>query len=75
MQTNIQNAIDGILERQISSNKEFDYSYEVDADELVENPIDSKSFFDFNHEYNKFTIAQLDTSSLYSGVYVTNKVR
>lgn len=75
MQTNIQNAINSILDRQISSNKEFDYSYEVDADELVENPIDSKSFFDFNHEYNKFTIAQLDTSSLYSGVYVTNKVR
>ena len=71
----IENTIDTIIAAQGAHKKEFDWSYAVDEDELVEDPLNPNSFFDFNHEYNKFTIAQLDTDSLYDGIYVTNKVR
>ena len=77
--SSIKAVIDSIISNQVKF-KPFDYSYTVDEDELIENPLDAKSFFDFNHEYNKFTIAQLDTDSLNTGsanygIHVTNKVR
>ena len=49
----------------------FDYTYEVDEDENIENPLAAKSFFKTNHIYNNFTICQLDTSG--SKIYVTGK--
>lgn len=52
----------------------FDYTYEVDEDDLISNPLEPVSFWSYNHEYNKFTIAQMDTESL-DGIFITNKIR
>lgn len=40
---------------------QFDYTYEVTDN--ISNPLNSKSFFDTNHIYNKYVIAQLDTTN------------
>ena len=40
----------------------FNYSYEVPAADLVEDPASPASFWNVNHYLNKFTIPQLDTS-------------
>lgn len=40
----------------------FDYTYEVDADKLISNPLEAKQFLNPNHIYKKYTICQLDTS-------------
>jgi hypothetical protein len=56
----------------------FDYSYEVDDDDIVRYPLTPASFFDYNHIYNQYTIPQYDIDSFYSsdkGLYITNKVR
>ena len=39
----------------------YDYTYEVDEDMAIPNPLYGASFFDPNHVFNKYTIAQLDT--------------
>ena len=41
----------------------FNYTYQPADNELIENPVLPKSFWDKNHVYNAYTIAQLDTSS------------
>lgn len=40
----------------------YDYTYVVDSDDEIENPLDSESFFKLNHPYNAYTISQFDTS-------------
>jgi len=42
----------------------FDYTYVVNDDILIENPLIASSFFDVDHIYNKFTIAQANTITL-----------
>ena len=41
----------------------FNYTYQPADNELIDNPVQPKSFWDKNHVYNAYTIAQLDTSS------------
>lgn len=40
---------------------QFDYTYEVTNN--ISNPLDAKSFFDTGHIYNKYVLAQLDTTN------------
>lgn len=42
--------------------KDFNYSYEVPAADLVEDPTAPASFWNVNHYLNKYIIPQLDTS-------------
>ena len=51
----------------------YDFSYVVDKDVLIDNPIDSNSFLNSNHIYNKFTICQIDTDN--SDIYITNSTK
>ena len=50
----------------------FNYTYQVDEDELIENPLLGASFLNPNHIYNKFTICEFDTSDNTS-VYIAGK--
>lgn len=44
-------------------NKKFDYTYIVDPDIEIVNPLEATSFFNINHIFNKFVIPQIDTES------------
>lgn len=59
--------------RLLDINKMYDFSYVVDKDVLIDNPIDSNSFLNSNHIYNKFTICQIDTDN--SDIYITNSTK
>lgn len=50
----------------------FNYTYQVDDDELIENPLEAASFLNTNHIYNKFTICQFDSSDKTS-IYIAGK--
>lgn len=50
----------------------FNYTYQVDDDELISDPLDAASFLNPNHIFNKFTICQLDTSDNTS-IYIAGK--
>lgn len=54
-----------LLEKIIKFDKDtiFNYTYQPADNELIENPVEPKSFWDKNHVYNPYTIAQLNTSS------------
>lgn len=54
-----------LLEKIIKFDKDtiFNYTYQPADNELIENPVEPKSFWDKNHVYNSYTIAQLNTSS------------
>lgn len=39
----------------------FDYSYQIDEEDQILNPLDPESFFLSNHPFNRWVIAQLDT--------------
>jgi hypothetical protein len=51
----------------------YDFSYVVDDDVLIKNPLSSDSFMNINHIYNKFIICQIDTQN--SNVYITNATK
>lgn len=55
--------------------KKFDFSYIVPIEDLVENPLDAKSFFNTNHIYNKFMICQMKTDDLNENIEIYNGVR
>ena len=48
----------------LDSQHKFDYIYEIPVDSYIENPLDGESFTNENHPYNKFTICEIDVSSL-----------
>ena len=50
----------------------FNYTYQVDEDELIEDPLEASSFLNPNHIFNKFTICELDTSDNTS-IYIAGK--
>ena len=50
----------------------FNYTYQVDEDELISNPLDGASFLNPNHVFNKFTICEFDTSDNTS-IYIAGK--
>ena len=39
----------------------FDYSYQIDEEDQILNPLNPESFFLSNHPFNRWVIAQLDT--------------
>lgn len=39
----------------------FDYSYQIDEEDQILDPLDPESFFLSNHPFNRWVIAQLDT--------------
>ena len=43
---------------------QFDYTYEVDEDNQILDPLDPSSFYNSNHIYNKYVISQLNTKEL-----------
>ena len=49
--------------KQLDTNSIFNYTYNPDDNDLISNPLDPKMFWDKNHVFNSYTIAQLDTSS------------
>jgi hypothetical protein len=54
----------------LDKDKLYNFAYIVDKDVLIDNPLDSASFLNKDHIYNKFTICQIDTDN--SDIYVTN---
>lgn len=50
----------------------FNYTYQVDEDELIEDPLEAASFLNPNHIFNKFTICELDASDNTS-IYIAGK--
>ena len=56
---------DDVLEKlkRLDKDNIYNYTFQPDKNDLISNPIDPKMFFDKNHIYNKYTIAQLDLSS------------
>ena len=49
--------------KQLDVDSVYNYTYTPDSNELIDNPLDPKMFWDKNHIFNQYTIAQLDTSS------------
>lgn len=43
---------------------EFDYTYQIDEEDLISNPLDPSSFYNTNHIYNKYIISQLDINNI-----------
>ena len=41
----------------------FDYSYQIDEEDIIDNPLSPESFFNPNHVYNKYVISQLNTKN------------
>lgn len=65
LESAIRNKIDDLKYRAVNPDEfNFDYTYQVEDDELVENPLSANSFWDYNHEYNKFTIGQMQTDTI-----------
>ena len=50
--------------QQLDVDEEYAYTYVPSSNDIIENPLEAKSFFNPNHVYNKFTIAQLDFENL-----------
>ena len=50
----------------------FNYTYQVNDDELIIDPLDAASFLNPNHIFNKFTICQFDASDNTS-IYIAGK--
>ena len=57
----------------LDTKKAFDYTYQVAAEDLIENPLDPESFLNPKHIFNPFTICQMDTSKL--SIFITNKIK
>lgn len=56
-------AVDGIFKDLAKQNDidVFDYSYQIDEEDQILNPLDPESFFLSNHPFNRWVISQLDT--------------
>ena len=60
--TTLQAMIDKVTS--LDSEHKFDYTYKIPVDSLIENPLDGESFTNEHHPYNKYTICEIDVSSL-----------
>jgi hypothetical protein len=60
------NCFDEIKEKliQLDVNQKYDYTYIPNEDDLIPDPLIPKNFWDKNHVYNSFTIAQLDSDHI-----------
>ena len=50
--------------RNMDKENKFNYTHVPNDDEVIENPLSPYSFWDKNHVYNQFTIAQLDADNI-----------
>ena len=48
--------------QELDYKKAFNYAYQVPENILIEDPLDSQSFFDENHIYNQFILPQISTT-------------
>ena len=61
--------------RLLDCNNRFNYTYVVNDDEKIVDPLDSKSFLDLNHPYNDYTICQINTATLANNLQITNIIK
>lgn len=61
--------------RLLDCNNKFNYTYVVNDDEKIVDPLDSKSFLDLNHPYNDYTICQINTATLANNLQITNIIK
>lgn len=54
---------------------QFNYSYIVPDDKLIDNPLAAASFLDPNHPYNRATICRWNHKAEASSIKVTNKIK
>jgi len=59
--------------RELDIHNLFDYTYVVDEDYEIKDPLASDSYLNVNHVMNNCTIPQLDTGN--ATLYVTNKIK
>lgn len=59
--------------KELDVNNKYNYTYVVDKDEEIKNPLNAESFLDSNHIFNKFTICQMNTGT--TDIYITNKIK
>ena len=51
----------------------FNYTYQVNEDDLIEDPLNARAFLNPKHIFNQATICQLDTSDPYPSITVQGK--
>ena len=56
---------------QLDPDTMYDYTYQVDPDVKMDNPLDPQSYLNPYHPFNKFTICQFDLAN--SNFKVLNK--
>lgn len=61
--------------KKLDFNHLYNYTYVVDEDVEIKNPLDGRAFLDPNHIMNQYTICQLDTSEEAYNILVTNVIR
>ena len=49
--------------KRLDTDTVYNYTFQPDENDLIENPLDPKSFWNKNHVYNSYVIPQLDLSS------------
>lgn len=59
--------------KQLDRDEEYNYLFVPTANDLIENPLETKSFWNTNHVYNEFIIPQLNFDEL-GFRYITTKV-
>ena len=72
---NLGNGFDEIREKvaRLDVDDEYNYTFVPTANDLIENPLSAKSFFNSNHIYNEFIIPQLDFDEA-GARFITTKV-
>lgn len=58
--------------KRLDVDEEFNYMFKPSSNDLIENPISAKEFFNSNHVYNNFIIPQLNFDDL-TCKYITTK--
>ena len=60
------NSFDDIKEKliRLDVDQKYDYTHVTNADDIIQDPMVPKTFWDKNHVYNEFTIAQLNADSI-----------
>ena len=58
--------------KRLDVDEEFNYMFKPSSNDLIENPLNAKEFFNSNHVYNNFIIPQLNFDEL-TCKYITTK--
>lgn len=64
-----------IMNKMFELDKEnhYDYTYQVDKDIAIDNPLSASSFENINHIFNQYTICQMDNKNV--TLDITNKIK